>query len=195
MNTLKTIALASSILAAGFGVASAQEAPIWSHSAYWEVRVDQSMGGCFMQASYQNILVRFGLKNGSVGYMAVASPDWSSLTPGQGYAMQLRFNTTGWATWTGFAHPMADPRHTILEFDFDNLNIWRQIMFAQSLHLSYQGQAVLDANLPGSADAAIAMAQCQKTFGVHATGPADPFRPPPAAPAPAPARRDPFIGA
>ncbi len=196
---IKTFALASSILIAGSGLALAEEAPapLWSQSTFWQVRIDPSMGGCFMQAEYHSptaTLVRFGIKHAAskadVGYLVLINPEWSSLVPGQGYAVQIKFDNVrnnGWATWTGFAHRMGDNQSMALEFDFNNLDLWDGVIFGSTFHLVYQGHSVIDGNLPGSAEAAAAMANCQKAYNVRAIGPADPFQGPAV-------RRDPFVG-
>lgn len=170
-----------------------EEAPLWSQANYWQVRTDPSMGGCFMQAIYNHsTLVRFGIKHEPgkvvVGYLMLYNPQWSSLVPGQAYAAQISFDHvpgfSGWATWTGFAHKMGTSETVALEFDFENTNIWKGVMFGSTFHLAYEGRPVINGNLPGSADAAVSLVACQKAFNAASVGG-------PAGPA---GSADPFVG-
>jgi hypothetical protein len=204
---IKTLALASSILAAGAGMAHAEQQKDqiqitpYSHDEHWQVSSDPSMGGCLMQATYGSTMVRFGVRHNTgqqpVGYMMLVNSNWASLMDGQNYSVQVKFEDVGknaWVTWNGVAHKMGDATFTALEFDFSDMTVWHSIGNASAVHLVYQGRAILDGNLPGAGEAAQALAKCQSAYdGVPATS-ADPFKgtaPPP----PAPVQRDPFVGA
>jgi hypothetical protein len=153
----------------------------WKSLGAWDVRVDPSMHGCFMQAHYGTwgISVRFGMDRpgpaAGTGYMMLFSDSgWSSLVPGQTYPASVKFDNvqaSGWATWTGIAHEMSSGRHA-LTFRFDNADVFAALAVGSAFHVSYQGRALIEGTLPGSAQALGEVGACQHAYNA---GSVDPF--------------------
>jgi hypothetical protein len=134
------------------------------------------------------IALRFGFDlrgNTTTGYMELLSPAWTSLVPGESLLLQVKFDNiknSGWATWTGTALRTAGSHnYPAVYVPFGDPNIFATAATATGLHVSYEGRSVLDAALPGSEQAVIELAHCEKA--AEASIPAAP--PPPS---------DPFVG-
>jgi hypothetical protein len=162
---------------AAYAANTPQPAPIYEKVGNWEVRVDPTVGqaACFIQGSWSpGILVRAGLITNDKAYVALYSPQWASLKPGQTYPLQLSFNNTAPETHTAIAKTFTSGA-TFLVVNFSQAEIfWADLAAATAFHIAYQGQHVLDGNLPGSGAAIAAMRRCQVAYAPSS----DPFAKP-----------------
>jgi hypothetical protein len=193
MATKTRLLLAGAAALALSTAARADDIPIYEHVGNWDVRVDTSVGqnACFIQGSWNpgSVVLRAGLYSGTGGYIAAASPLWSSLQPDQTYPVQLWFNGGSPQTFNATAKTFSNgSTFLLIRFNSADGGFWRDMATAQALHITYQGHAVFSGNLPGSAAAIASMFRCRAAY----TPNPDPFTPVPFTPA-APARpADPF---
>jgi hypothetical protein len=165
--------------------ANTTDTALWKQFQYWQVRVDASIGnGCFMQAVYGATVLRIGLDmRNRTSYIMLINEEWQSLAAGQSYPVQIRFDDvahSGWATWQGqaFRMPHGTPAMMV---HFDNTEVWNAFTYGSAVHIAYGGRPLINGNLPGSAEAAMAMISCQQSLqGAGISGGSDPFKGAPA---------------
>jgi len=156
---------------------------LWKALDRWRVYTDPNLdGGCYMHATYGDdfgMRIGFDMHRGTaVGFIMLMSQRWASLIEGQHYSIQIKFDGTarsGWATWTAVAGKSGLGTPAIL-MPFSNADMIGVVGAATAVHFSYEGRAVLDANLPGSMQAMHEVALCTTTMRADAFKPNDPFR-------------------
>ena len=128
----------------------------------WSVAVDPKLGrGCFASRTYESGTVfRIGLNRlSNRGYVAIASPAWSSLQRGQAYELRLVFGS-------------APPRHrraTAVSLD-GTMTLWMgfvdtdliiEFMEAPTVQVWSNKQLLNELGLQGSFDAFLEVVRCQ----------------------------------
>ena len=191
-RTLAAAALAATL--AGIAApAFAEEPPKsikWHTFDKWAILSDPSFGnGCYMHTNYNaGASLRFGFDHSDPAkvsaYVELFRTDgaWASLKQGQQYQVMVAFDDMRPAVWTGLAVAMANGTPALI-IPFTNPDIFTTAARASSIHISYQGHAVIDGFLYGSTQALDELLACDRAItGASAPAPApraptpDPFR-------------------
>jgi hypothetical protein len=160
--------------------ASAEKSLRWATSGDWDIRVDKSVGGCFMSASYTlGEFIRIGFdrvdKN---GYLWIANQAWRSVEVGKEYKLSFEFD--GESPWTGVfrAIDLGDG-FKALAGSFDKPDFMRDFGAKQKVNVYYEGKFVAMLPLTGSFAAMQALIQCQskveEVLGAPPVPSPDPF--------------------
>jgi len=161
MRLLRTAAVAMFLVCLS-GAGRAQDASGQSTIGAWTVAADPRLGrGCFANRIYENgIDFRIGLNRlANRGYIAVASPTWSSLVRGQAYPLRLIFGSA----------PPRDSRATAIYMDgvmtlwirFVDPDLFVEFVAAPTLQIWSHKQLLAELTLRGSREAFLEVVRCQ----------------------------------
>lgn len=142
---------------------SAQDTTKRSASDTWSVTVDPALShSCFASRVYQDgTTFRIGLnRRASKGYIAIASPAWSSLQRGQAYELRLIFGSA----------PPRDRRATAVSIDgeitlwmsFIDVDVIIEFMQEPAVQIWSKQQLLDELSLQGSFNAFLEVIHCQE---------------------------------
>lgn len=159
-----------------FSSAYAQDSAAWAKVGNWDVRVDPTLNNsCFMVGGYRSgTILRVGFDNRhNASYFVIGNAAWRSLEVGKRYQLGAQFDGGQIAYWDAQAVSMGDTIALSVVFNSPSPNEVLAV-FGQrlSLRLFYQGTAVANLRLSGTAAAAAETINCNNQF--MATRP-DPF--------------------
>ena len=161
MHPVRTMATAMVLVClSSYGLA--QDSGGRSALGAWSVTVDPKLGrGCFASRTYESGTVfKIGLNRiSNRGYIAIASPAWSSLQRGQAYELRLVFGSA----------PPRDRRATAVSIDgamtlwmgFVDADLIVEFMEAPTVQIWSNKQLLNELGLQGSFDAFLDVVRCQ----------------------------------
>jgi hypothetical protein len=134
----------------------------WATSGDWDIRVDKSVGGCYMIASYtKGEIIRLGFDSvNKNGYLWIANKVWRSVEVGKEYKLSFEFD--GESPWTGVfrAIDLGDGLKA-LSGSFDKPGFMQDFGAKQKVNVYYEGKFVATLPLTGSFAAMQSLIECQ----------------------------------
>jgi S1-C subfamily serine protease len=131
----------------------------------WAIGFSEKLGGCLASATYVDettLWIGFGGKNGTEAYLALTSPKWKSIQPGQRY--ELRVRTVGQGNWHGsFVGVERSSEKGVFTRNLKEKFIL-DLAGAGSVQFLLGRERVAQLSMAGSAAALESVLECQKTY-------------------------------
>lgn len=141
----------------------------------WVIGFSDKLGGCLARATYLDettLWIGFGGSSGAEAYLALTSPKWKSIQPGQRY--ELRVRAVGQGNWRGIFTGVAREsekgvfaRNLKEKFVLD-------LAEAGSVQFLLGSERVARLSMAGSAAALETVLECQKTYVASKSSPESP---------------------
>jgi S1-C subfamily serine protease len=131
----------------------------------WAIGFSEKLGGCLASATYVDnttLWIGFGGKNGTEAYLALTSPKWKSIHPGQQY--ELRVRTTGQGNWRGSFVGVERPSEKGVFAKNLKEKFILDLAEAGSVQFLLGRERVAQLSMAGSAAALESVLECQKTY-------------------------------
>jgi hypothetical protein len=147
----------------------------YANSGEWAIKIDTSLGGCFMLGTWERgTAVRIGInRNEKNGYLMLADPKWQSLRLGNKYKLKFQFDDE--TPWEGISTARKIGDTTVLHGTFGDGKFLREFAAKQGFRIYYEGNTVAQLRLTGSLAAMQTVYQCQQKVDAVLTRNSDPF--------------------
>ncbi len=141
---------------------AAQDLQPWGEAAGWDIAIDPTLNnGCLMGSEFDDgsqVRIGFDMNPDGGGYILSMNEQWGDIVEGQSYPITIALDDT---TFEGEATGLYLDGMPGADVVVHNGDFFAKLAEARSLVLSHDGTEVMSLDIAGSADAIVALVQCQ----------------------------------